>query len=53
VKIKVVGINHFPELTGIAPHTTGMAVGLAAYGHNVNVVTGAPGVSSTGYAVDF
>jgi len=35
VKIKIVGINHFPELTGIAPYTTGMAEGLAAYGHNV------------------
>jgi hypothetical protein len=51
VKIKIVGINYFPELTGIAPYTTGMAEGLAAYGHNVNVVTGLPGISSTGYTV--
>jgi glycosyltransferase involved in cell wall biosynthesis len=42
VKIKIVGINYFPELTGIAPYTTGMAEGLAAYGHDVNVVTGLP-----------
>ncbi len=42
MKIKIVGINYFPELTGIAPYTTGMAEGLAACGHNVNVVTGLP-----------
>ena len=42
MKIKIVGINYFPELTGIAPYTTGMAEGLAAYGHDVNVVTGLP-----------
>ena len=39
MKIKIVGINYLPELTGIAPYPTGMAEGLAAYGHNVNVVT--------------
>ena len=53
MKIKIVGINHFPELTGIAPYITRMAEGLAAYGHNVNVVTGLPGISSTGYTVEF
>ena len=42
VKITIVGINYFPEVTGIAPYTTGMAEGLAAYGHEVNVVTGLP-----------
>jgi glycosyltransferase involved in cell wall biosynthesis len=42
VKIKIVGINYFPEVTGIAPYTTGMAEGLAAYGHEVSVVTGLP-----------
>jgi colanic acid biosynthesis glycosyl transferase WcaI len=42
VKIKIVGINYFPELTGIAPYTTGMAEGLAAYGHDVSVITGLP-----------
>ena len=42
MKIKIVGINYFPELTGIAPYTTGMAEGLAACGHDVNVVTGLP-----------
>jgi colanic acid biosynthesis glycosyl transferase WcaI len=42
VKIKIVGINYFPEVTGIAPYTTGLAEGLAAHGHEVNVVTGLP-----------
>jgi len=42
MKIKIVGINYFPEVTGIAPYTTGMAEGLAAFGHEVSVVTGLP-----------
>jgi colanic acid biosynthesis glycosyl transferase WcaI len=42
VKIKIVGINYFPEVTGIAPYTTGMAEGLAAHGHEVEVITGLP-----------
>jgi colanic acid biosynthesis glycosyl transferase WcaI len=42
VKIKIVGINYFPEVTGIAPYTTGMAEGLAAYAHDVSLVTGLP-----------
>jgi len=50
MKIKIVGINYFPELTGIAPYTTGMAEGLAACGHNVNVVTGLPGICTCGMA---
>lgn len=42
MKITIVGINYFPEVTGIAPYTTGMAEGLAACGHYVSVVTGLP-----------
>lgn len=42
MKIKIVGINYFPEVTGIAPYTTGMAEGLAACGHEVSVITGLP-----------
>ena len=42
MKITVVGINYFPEVTGIAPYTTGMAEGLAAHGHDVEVITGLP-----------
>ncbi|UMB70712.1 WcaI family glycosyltransferase [Mycobacterium paraterrae] len=42
MKITIVGINYFPEVTGIAPYTTGMAEGLAAQGHDVEVVTGLP-----------
>lgn len=42
MKIKIVGINYFPEVTGIAPYTTGLAEGLAAQGHEVSVITGLP-----------
>lgn len=42
LKIAVLGINYAPELTGIAPYTTGLARGLAARGHHVEVLTGFP-----------
>jgi colanic acid biosynthesis glycosyl transferase WcaI len=42
VRICVVSINYEPEESGIAPYTTGMAVGLAARGHDVEVLTGLP-----------
>ncbi|GAB2567681.1 glycosyltransferase family 4 protein [Nocardia heshunensis] len=40
VKVVILGINYAPEPTGIAPYTTGLAVGLAARGHEVRVLTG-------------
>jgi len=42
MRITIVGINYSPELTGIAPYTTGLARGLAEHGHQVTVVTGLP-----------
>jgi colanic acid biosynthesis glycosyl transferase WcaI len=42
MKITVIGINYAPEVTGIAPYTTGLAEGLAREGHDVTVVTGLP-----------
>ncbi|MEZ0342892.1 WcaI family glycosyltransferase [Mycobacterium sp. pV006] len=42
MRITVVGINYAPELTGIAPYTTGFAEGMAHSGHEVNVVTAPP-----------
>jgi len=42
VRICVVGVNYEPEKSGIAPYTTGMAVGLAVRGHDVEVLTGLP-----------
>jgi colanic acid biosynthesis glycosyl transferase WcaI len=42
MKITVVGINYRPEVTGIAPYTTGIAEGLAQGGHAVTVLTGVP-----------
>lgn len=42
MRITIIGINYAPEVTGIAPYTTGLAEGLAARGHQVNVITGLP-----------
>jgi glycosyltransferase involved in cell wall biosynthesis len=42
MRITVVGINYRPEVTGIAPYTTGIAEGLARRGHAVTVMTGVP-----------
>jgi colanic acid biosynthesis glycosyl transferase WcaI len=42
VRICVVSINYAPEESGAAPYSTGMAVGLAARGHDVEVLTGLP-----------
>ena len=42
MRILVVGINYAPEMTGIAPYTTGLAEGLSARGHAVTVYTGLP-----------
>ena len=41
-KILVLGINYAPEPTGIAPYTSGMAVGLAGRGCSVRVLTAHP-----------
>lgn len=40
--VAIVGINYAPEPTGIAPYTSGLAVGLARRGHRVHVFTGQP-----------
>jgi colanic acid biosynthesis glycosyl transferase WcaI len=40
--VLVVGINYWPEPTGIAPYTTGMAEYLAEQGAQVTVLTGVP-----------
>jgi glycosyltransferase involved in cell wall biosynthesis len=42
VRVAVLGINYAPEPTGIAPYTTGLAVGLTERGHDVHVLTGYP-----------
>lgn len=42
MRVTIVGINYAPEVTGIAPYTTGVAEGLAACGHDVTVITGVP-----------
>jgi colanic acid biosynthesis glycosyl transferase WcaI len=42
MRILVLGINYWPELTGIAPFTTGRCEYLAARGHEVIVCTSMP-----------
>lgn len=41
-RILVIGINYWPEPTGIAPYTTGMAEHLVELGASVEVLTGVP-----------
>ena len=42
MRLLVIGINYWPEQTGIAPFTTGRCEYLAAQGHQVTVVTAMP-----------
>lgn len=42
MRITVIGINYAPEVTGIAPYTTGFAEGMARAGHDVFVLTAPP-----------
>lgn len=42
MKFVVIGVNYAPEISGIAPYTTAMSEGLAASGHDVEVITGIP-----------
>jgi len=41
-RVLVVGVNYWPEPTGIAPYTTAMAEHLAGEGANVHALTGLP-----------
>src|SRR5699024_7544083 len=41
-RILIIGINYWPEETGNAPYTTGIAEHLAAAGNDVHVVAGMP-----------
>jgi glycosyltransferase involved in cell wall biosynthesis len=41
-RILIVGINYWPEVSGIGPYTTAMAEHLAGVGHDVTVFTGMP-----------
>jgi colanic acid biosynthesis glycosyl transferase WcaI len=42
MRILIIGINYWPELTGIAPYTTDLASYLTREGHEVQVITGVP-----------
>jgi colanic acid biosynthesis glycosyl transferase WcaI len=42
LRILVLGINYWPDRTGIAPYTTGRCEYLAGRGHEVTVCTGLP-----------
>ena len=41
-RVTILGLNYWPEPTGSAPYTTGLAEGLAAIGRQVHVVTAFP-----------
>lgn len=42
LRISILGINYYPEPTGIAPYTTKLAERLVREGHEVHVITGYP-----------
>jgi colanic acid biosynthesis glycosyl transferase WcaI len=42
MKIAVLGINYYPEITGIGAYTAEMCEYLAAKGHTIDVFTGFP-----------
>src|SRR4051812_31446042 len=42
VRLLVIGVNYWPENTGIGPYTTGLAEQLAAAGADVSVATAVP-----------
>jgi colanic acid biosynthesis glycosyl transferase WcaI len=42
LRVLFIGINYFPETTGIAPYTSAMARGLSERGHAVSVLTAHP-----------
>lgn len=42
LRITIIGINYFPEHTGIAPYTTGLANALAANNFEITVITALP-----------
>lgn len=42
LKVTIIGINYAPEVTGIAPYTTGLAERLVRDGYEVRVVTSMP-----------
>ena len=42
LRIAVMGVNHAPERSGIAPYTSRLAQSLAEHGHDVQVLTSRP-----------
>jgi colanic acid biosynthesis glycosyl transferase WcaI len=42
LSVCVIGVDYWPETTGIAPHTTAMAQALVGAGASVHVITGIP-----------
>ncbi|WP_281533930.1 glycosyltransferase [Cryobacterium breve] len=42
LNVLVIGLNYAPELTGVAPYTSGLARGLAQRGHAVRALTTRP-----------
>ena len=42
LRVLIIGINYYPELTAVGPYTAGLAEHLAARGDEVTVLTGLP-----------
>ncbi len=42
MKVLIASLNYAPEPTGIGPYSSGLAEGLQALGHDVQVITGIP-----------
>lgn len=51
--VLIVGINYWPEPTGIAPYTSGMAEYLAQHAASVEVLTGLPSYPSWSVPADY
>jgi len=52
-RILIYGINYWPEVTGIAPYTAGLATHLASRDHRVTVVSGLPHYPEWRVAADY
>lgn len=42
MKVCLIGINFYPEVTGCGPFTTDLAIEISSLGHDVTVITGLP-----------
>ncbi|MGB8380709.1 MAG: glycosyltransferase [Dermatophilaceae bacterium] len=53
MRVLIIGINFYPEPTGVAPYTTALAEALFRAGHSTRVITGVPHYPSWRNVTDF